>query len=151
MKKLQWSVASDEDLDLVVTLEAQLFKKEDRFSARQFRSLIRSDNAHVLLCWQGGLAVGYGIALITKLRNRVRKGRIYSLGVIRAKRRRGIGKRILLALEGWLISKRVSFITLETRLGNNVFFYEKLGYQPIERLPHYYGNAPGLRMRKDQW
>jgi ribosomal protein S18 acetylase RimI-like enzyme len=149
MVKVEWRVASDKDLDLVVSLESHLFKREDRFSPRRLLDLIRGENAYVLLCWQAGACVGYGIALRTKLRNGRYKGRIYSLGVVRQKRRTGIGARILVALEAWLIKHGASFITLETRFGKNVLFYEKRGYRPVERLPRYYAGATGLRMRKD--
>lgn len=149
MPTLRFSHASVNHLDLVVSLEARLFPKVDRFSRRRLRYLINSDNALILLCWQQKECVGYGIALRNKLRNGKYKGRIYSLGTVPEKQHMGIGDQILRALEKWLIERRSAFITLETRLGKNVPFYEKRGYKPVEILPRYYGSSTGLRMRKE--
>jgi ribosomal protein S18 acetylase RimI-like enzyme len=149
MPTIRFSHASVNHLDLVVGLEARLFPRVDRFSRGRLRYLINSDNALVLLCWQQKKCVGYGIALRNKLRNGKYKGRIYSVGTVPEKQQLGIGGQILRALEKWLIERGSAFITLETRLGSNVSFYEKRGYKPVERLSRYYGPATGLRMRKE--
>ncbi len=148
MSKLQFVEASVDHLDLLSDLEAQLFDRTDRFSRRQLRYLIQSKNALTLLCFQNGESIGYGIALKNKLKNGKLKGRIYSLGVLKKGRKKGLGSRLLKALEGWLVEQGAEFITLETRLGRNPTFYENRGYKETARLPRYYGRAPALRMRK---
>lgn len=148
MSKLEFVEASVDHLGLITDLEKQLFDGTERFSRRQFRYLIQSKNALTLLCFQNGESIGYGIALKTKLRNGKLKGRIYSLGILKGGRRKGLGSKLLKALERWLVDEGAEFITLETRLGHNPAFYENRGYKETARLPRYYGRAPALRMRK---
>jgi ribosomal protein S18 acetylase RimI-like enzyme len=148
MSKTQFVKASIDHLSLLLHLEVQLFEGTDRFSRRRFKYLVESKNALTLLCFQDRESMGYGIALKNKLRNGKIKGRIYSLGVVKKGRRKGLGSKLLRALERWLIEEGADFITLETRLGRNPAFYENRGYKGTYRLPRYYGRAPGLRMRK---
>ena len=148
MSRTQFVKASIDHLDLLLHLETQLFEGNDRFSRRRFRYLIASKNVLTLLCFQDREPIGYGIALKNRLRNGKVKGRIYSLGVVKKGRRKGLGSKLLKALETWLIQEGAEFITLETRLGRNPAFYENRGYKGTDRLPRYYGRAPGLRMRK---
>ena len=148
MSRPQFVKASIDHLSLLLHLEDQLFEATDRFSRRQFKYLIESRNVLTLLCFQDGQSLGYGIALKNRLRNGKVKGRIYSLGVVKKGRRKGLGSKLLRALERWLIEEGAEFITLETRLGRNPAFYEKRGYKGTARLARYYGRAPGLRMRK---
>ena len=149
MEKVRTTPAVPKDLELLTALEAQLFPKSDRFSPRRLLYLIKAPRATVLLCWQNEKCVGYGIALRNKLRNACYKGRIYSVGVVQTSRRKGLGSHVLRALEQRLLEQGVNFITLETRFGANVSFYQKRGYRVVEELPKYYGRASGLRMRKD--
>ena len=148
MAKSKIVKASIDHLSLILHLEAQLFKGTDRFSRRRFKYLIESKNALTLLFFQDRESIGYGIALKNRLRNGKVKGRIYSLGILKKGRRKGLGSKLLRALERWLIEEGAEFITLETRLGRNPAFYENRGYKGTDRLPRYYGRAPGLRMRK---
>jgi ribosomal protein S18 acetylase RimI-like enzyme len=146
--RIKLATASLSDLSVVDEMEKALFRPSDRFSVRRIKYLISSNNALVLLSKEKNLNIGYGIALKTLLRDGRVKGRIYSLGVVEDKRRRGVGAQILKALEDWLEKQGAHFITLETRLGKNVSFYKKRGYQPTAKLPEYYGEATGLRLRK---
>lgn len=148
MSKTQFVTATIDHLDLLLNLEAQLFERTDRFSRRRFKYLIESKNALTLLCFLEGASIGYGIALKNRLRNGKVKGRIYSLGILKKVRKKGRGSELLKALERWLVDERAEFITLETRFGRNPAFYKHRGYKETDRLPRYYGRAPGLRMRK---
>ena len=148
MSRLQFVEATVDHLGLLSDLESQLFDRTDRFSRRRLTYLIRSKNALTLLCFQNGESIGYGIALKNKLRNGKLKGRIYSLGILKKGRRKGLGSKLLKALERWLVEEGAEFITLETRLGQNPAFYENRGYKETARLPRYYGRSPALRMRK---
>jgi ribosomal protein S18 acetylase RimI-like enzyme len=91
--------ASNDDVELLFALEQQLFEENIRFSRRQFKYLVQSENALTLICLHDGEPIGYGIALKNKLRNGMTKGRIYSLGVLRKGRRQGLGSKLLKALE----------------------------------------------------
>ena len=139
------------DLDMICSLEERIFNVEDRFSRRQLRYLLVSPNVTFLFCRWNEDSIGYGIALISRLRNGQRKGRIYSIGILRRFRRHGAGSLLLFALEDWLREKSVAFITLETKNGSRgaADFFYKHGYATQKPLTHYYGSTPGIRMRKN--
>ncbi len=139
------------DLDMICFLEESIFSAEDRFSRRQLRYLLLSPRVIFLLCKCDQNPVGYGIALFNRLRNGRRKGRIYSIGILDRFRHQGAGSLLLPALEGWLVEKGVSFITLETKKGSGGAgaFFHKHGYVITQILPRYYGASHGIRMKKN--
>lgn len=143
--------ASKSDISAIEALENQIFTGSDElFSRARFRYLLSSQNAAVLVCFHGSEPIGYGIALISRLRNKKLKGRIYSIGIVSKWRKRGIGEEFLHELEKWLVAAGVAFITLETRadsLGVKGFF-TKLGYRVVKVLPDYYPQSDGFRMVK---
>ncbi len=71
---------------------------------------------YAALCFHGDLAIGYGIALKSRLRNGTVRGRVYSLAVAPAWQRHGVGKLLMDHLEHWLAVSRAGFITLR-RMG----------------------------------
>ncbi len=120
------------------------------FSRSQLRYLLSSPTAITFLCYDDGVPVGYGIALRSKLRNGLYKGRIYYLGVIPEYRYKGAGSMLLGAMEEYLIKTGVSFIVLETAKGNNgaETFFSKHGYMEAAFLPQYYPAGDGVRLKK---
>jgi GNAT superfamily N-acetyltransferase len=60
---------------------------------------------------------------------------------------KGLGSKLLKALERWLMEQGAELITLETRLGTIPLFM-KTTYKETARSPRYYGRTPALRMRK---
>jgi ribosomal protein S18 acetylase RimI-like enzyme len=137
-------------LDQICALERQIFADDDQFSRSRLRYLLSSRNAAFFLGLKDGQPIAYGIALKNRLVNGKVKGRIYSLGVVREHRHRGIGSRLLNALEQWLVAAGASFITLETKAtkGGAKHFFKERGYRVTEFLAEYYSSLDGLRMRK---
>jgi len=136
----------------IVELEQQIFAKQDRFPRSRLRYLLDSPNTAFFVAYDYGTPIGYGIALKNRLRNGKTKGRIYSLGVVRGLRGKGVGTLLLKNMETWLSGARVSFITLETKAnksGAKDFFAAK-GYHVTQFLPNYYGSAAGFRMKKSK-
>lgn len=142
--------ADVEDLDFIKRLEDRAFSPDDRFSKRRFRYLLSSPNCYAALCFHGDLAIGYGIALKSRLRNGAVKGRVYSLAVASTWQRHGVGKLLMDHLERWLAVSRAGFITLEAHGKNRraIQFYRKRGYDVLETLPGYYASGDGLRLRR---
>ena len=142
--------ASQKDLQLILDLENKVFSNSDRFTKRQFKYLLASSNVAVFICFYSNSPIGYSIVLIKVLRNLIKQGRIYSLGVLKQHRRKSVGELLLKSSEQWAYKKGASFITLETRKGKSGVhrFFHKFNYKIINSLPKYYGNADGIRMRK---
>jgi ribosomal protein S18 acetylase RimI-like enzyme len=137
-------------VDNIQHIEDRAFSTHDRFSTRRFRYLLSSPNCCTVLCFQGEVAIGYGMALKSRLRNGAVKGRVYSLAVAPAWQRHGVGKLLMDHLERWLAGSHAGFITLEAQGKNRraIQFYRKRGYQVFERLPGYYASGDGLRLRR---
>ena len=142
--------ARSEDVEFIQRLENRAFSPNDRFSKRRFRYLLSSPNSYTALCFEGDSAIGYGIALRSRLRNGTVMGRVYSLAVTPSRQRRGVGKLLMDHLEHWLASSRAGFIMLEAHRKNRraIEFYRSRGYQVSEALPGYYASGDGLRFRR---
>lgn len=138
------------DLELIWDLEQRIFPRSERFSKRRLRYLLGCRNAEFVLCLQSSRCAGYGIALFNRLRNREKKGRIYSIGLLAEYRNHGGGAVLLRALEDCLWRGGASFITLETKKSRKgaVRFFRRHGYTELGTLPHYYGSRHGVRMKK---
>jgi len=137
------------DLNTIMDIELKIFPK-DAFSRNSYRNLMKNDNALIYMVMMDDKIVGHGTAMLTLLRNKKKKGRIYSIGVLKEYRRQGVAKRLLRVMEDWLIQNKAEYITLETHEHDShvIKFYEKSGYVKTEDLPDYYEGANGIRMRK---
>ncbi|NCO60402.1 GNAT family N-acetyltransferase [bacterium] len=140
------------ELDDICHLEESIFSLEDRFSRRRFRYLLASPNAKIFSCINNSGRIGYGIAIIRRLRDYKKQGRIYSIGILTKFRNKGVGSLLLKALEYWLETQGVSYITLETKRGAKgaTAFFGKYGYVSTKLLPNYYGSSSGVRMKKGE-
>jgi len=78
-------------------------------------------------------------------------GHVVTLDVLASARRRGIGRALLSGIEERLRKAGARRIQLETAEDNApaLAFYEALGYEPVARLPGYYGpGKPAVRLKK---
>lgn len=81
-----------------------------------------------------------------------RKGGITSIAVAPARRRRGIGRRLLVHAICYLREHHVATADLEVNVANLAAqsLYESVGFKRCRVLPHYYGpNRDGLQMMLD--
>ncbi|HBP37931.1 MAG TPA: ribosomal-protein-alanine N-acetyltransferase [Clostridiales bacterium] len=70
------------------------------------------------------------------------EGQVTNLAVHPAWRRRGIGRRLLLAMISLAAAEHLSGLVLEVRAGNQAArgLYESVGFQPIGQRKEYYAN-----------
>ena len=96
-----------------------------------------------------GQLAGFIMGRIDLVRNRP-FGHIMTLDVTPRFRRLGVGQRLLLEAETVFRRKEAKEVRLEVREGNiaAIALYEKLGYERISKLDHYYGEVHGFYFRK---
>ena len=85
-------------------------------------------------------------------RKNSRKMRIYSLGVAESKRNKGIGTKLVGALERIADKADCTMLTLEVNDGNKaaIVFYNKCGFKQCGfRLSYYRDGGHALLMRKN--
>lgn len=127
------------DLAALVELEQSTFSY-DRMSPRQLRRHLANPRALLLLAeaTEGVLAS----ALLFQRRNSA-TARLYSLATAAAARGRGLGRRLLAAVETTAAARGVQRIRLEVRRDNAaaVGLYEQAGYRRIAALPAYYDDG----------
>ena len=136
--------AAPHDVDAMVALENDCFERpEERFTRRQIRALVQNPRARVVLAETPEGVVGWGVGLIRQHR-RWLSGRIYAVGVHHSARGRGIGRRLTERLLASFRDRGIERVYLEVREDNQTALglYATLGFQPIRRLPAYYG--PGI-------
>ena len=132
-------VARLSDLDALVAMEESVFDY-DRMSRRQYRHHLTSDNAIVLVARDGQEILGCGLVFF---RAGTRVARLYSLATAPQARGRGVGKRLLAALERKVRERGRARLRLEVRTDNAgaIRLYEKAGYVRYGLRPGYYDNG----------
>src|SRR5690242_9494853 len=102
------------DLDAIARLETESFET-DRVSRRSLREFLRAPHRPVIAANIDGELAGYALV---SLRKRAKAARIYSLAVGRRFARRGVGRALLQACEGYARRHRRTALTLEVRYDN---------------------------------
>lgn len=137
--------AEPEDLPAIVEIEGLCFPEETAFPPGMFAYLIRysivlvaSKSDHEVV----GFIIGYPSG---------RVGAIYTLDVHPDYRRRGIGSRLIAALEEELQAYGAKSIKLEAAIDNPdaLELYRRSGYKESELVRNYYGRGKNaVRMWK---
>lgn len=124
------------DLAALVELEHASFAG-DRLSPRQWRHHLHSASAWVLVGAQGRRVAG---AAVVFFRSGSRVARLYSLAVSERERGRGLGARLLEAVERIARRRRCDRLRLEVRRDNLAAqrLYERRGFHRIADIPSYY-------------
>ncbi|HPI47882.1 MAG TPA: GNAT family N-acetyltransferase [Hyphomonadaceae bacterium] len=121
---------------------------QDRISPRAMGHHLRSDTADVLLATLGAAPAGYALLLY---RSTSTLARLYSIATLPVARGKGVGRRLMDALERSAMKRGCDRLRLEVREKNRpaIALYESLGYRRIGRYENYYQDgAPALRFEK---
>ncbi|VVB68894.1 putative N-acetyltransferase [uncultured archaeon] len=133
------------DLDQIVQIEELCFPEETAFPPGMFAYLIRHSVA--LVAYEDGKVVGFVMGYTSGS-----GGAVYTLDVHPLYRRRGVGSRLILALEDRLRGEGARAIRLEAALERpeTLELYRKAGYRERELVRHYYGRGKhAVRMWKN--
>jgi ribosomal protein S18 acetylase RimI-like enzyme len=128
--------AQSSDVADLALLEESAFST-DRLSRARLAALVRSPAARLLACWRGDALAGYALLLT---RRGSRKARLYSIAVAKSEAGRGVGSRLVKAIEGAARAAGANQVRLEVREDNvpAIRLYQGLGYVQIGRRRHYY-------------
>lgn len=138
--------AEQKDLPRIVEIEGLCFPQETAFPPGMFAYLIRYAIS-LAACNPGGEVIGFIMGYISG-----RGGAVYTLDVHPAYRRRGVGYRLILALEDELSALGAKAIRLEAAFENPqaMELYHKAGYYERELVRNYYGRGKdAVRMWKE--
>ena len=139
--------AGPADLATLQAIETACFT-QDRLSPRAMARHLRSGNAEVLLATLGAAPAGYALLLY---RSTTSLARLYSIATLPSARGKGVGRRLMGALERAARKRGCDRLRLEVREKNRpaIALYEALGYRRIGRYDNYYEDgAPALRFEK---
>ena len=131
------------DIDHLLKIEKLCFSggvsADQLFSKRRFRYLVTKAHAYTLVEENQEIVRAYAITL---LRHKTSIARIYSLAVDPNFQHRGIGSKLLAAIEQNALEKHFVRIRAEVRCDNltSQKIFEKQGYKKFGTIINYYGN-----------
>ena len=138
------------DAAAILYVERVAFRgSNDGFNSRQIRRLLANPRAHVAVAEVGGVVGGWCVNLV-RTHARSRSGRVYSIAVDPQHTGRGIGRSLLDWSLGELGAAGANPVYLEVRASNTaaITLYESAGFRAVARIPGYYSDEAGLRMRR---
>lgn len=126
-----------EDLEGLMKLEQDCFGSE-KFSENTLKAFLVRDDAFAVVADDGGEVVGAALCLCSKSRA---EGRIASMAVLGARRRKGVGTLLLGEAEKHLAVMGARTFGLEVDVGNEpaIGLYLKHGYSLRAIIRDYYG------------
>jgi ribosomal-protein-alanine N-acetyltransferase len=134
------------DLARIVEIEGLCFPEETAFPAGMFAYLIKH-SVSMVACEPEDRVVGFIIGYTSG-----RGGAVYTLDVHPAYRKKGVGSKLVQAMEEELQSLGARAIRLEAALENPgaMELYRKAGYRERELVRNYYGRGKdAVRMWKE--
>lgn len=125
--------ARDDDLAAIAGIEEATFS--EAWSPETFASLLSRDEAVVLAAVEGGVVIGYGVALIGE-----GEAELANLAVNSARRGRGAGEALLSRVLDHLRESGVGRVYLAVRSSNTraAELYRRFGFREIGRHGSYY-------------
>ncbi len=140
------------DLDALVALEREIFASElfagHLISRASFRRLLASPSTTSIVAKSEAQLAAY---LLLLYRANSGAARMYSIGVARKFRRRGLARMLVAAAEKDAVRRGRNSMRLEVRADDRgtIALYESSGYRRIGRAPGYYGGRiDALRLEK---
>ncbi|OFE12799.1 ribosomal-protein-alanine acetyltransferase [Pseudohongiella acticola] len=136
-----------EDLDALYELEKVSFDS-DRLSRRRLRHWIQASNRELMVAVEREQLLGYGLVLF---HGATHLARLYSIAIAKQARGKGIGAKLLQALESASVNRQRFFMRLEVAKDNTaaIRLYESAGYVAFGTYEDYYeDHRDALRMQK---
>ncbi|OGS55673.1 MAG: hypothetical protein A3K60_01170 [Euryarchaeota archaeon RBG_19FT_COMBO_56_21] len=129
--------ANESDMPSLMKLEEECFGAE-RFSAEIVRAFVERDDTFVLAAVEGDDIIGSAMCIVSDLR---REGRIASIAVVIAARRKGIGSKLLKECENAFQIQAALKFSLEVEATNEpaIKLYSGNGYEVKATLQDFYG------------
>jgi ribosomal-protein-alanine N-acetyltransferase len=127
------------DLDTLASIDQDCFPPGISYTRAELGGFIGQRNAKTWVAEAGGEIVGFVVAE----RQLRQVGHIITIDVIKSWRRRGVGARLMEAVEDWVRQQGLRLVYLETAEDNVPAqrFYQKRGYEQIETLKDYYARG----------
>ncbi len=127
------------DLESMWQLDRECFPPGIAYSRSELRAFASRKTAETIVVEREGRIV----AFVLGWRPRRTEGHVITLDVTAAARQRGLGRRLMAALEDRFRAAGVRRVALETAATNTIAIdlYERLGYRKVARLPSYYGGG----------
>jgi ribosomal protein S18 acetylase RimI-like enzyme len=128
------------DFESIWELDQECFPPGIAYSRSELRAFLSRKTAESIVAVRDGGVVGF----VLGWRRRGLDGEVITLDVAASARRQGLGRQLLVTLEGRFRAAGVKRVELETAVANRaaIAFYEGLGYRKAALLDSYYG--PGL-------
>lgn len=125
------------DLQTLYEIDQACFAPGISYSKRELEGFIRHRESMTWVAEEGKEAVGF---LIANRHPTILLGRVITLDVVEAWRRRGVGNALMDAAEEWARRREFISLSLETAENNLTAqaFYERRGYVKYDKLDHYY-------------
>ncbi len=134
-----------QDLDALYALDLLCFEPRFRFSREMMHTVVSATDALARLACKSGTdgveeIVGFCVVSVDSFAG-APVGYVATLDVSPEHRGQGIGRALMLALEGEVAKARVCWMALHVYVGNSaaLHLYEKLGYSQIQRERGFYG------------
>jgi ribosomal-protein-alanine N-acetyltransferase len=124
------------DLDAMIAIERAAYPT-DAWSPEAMGSQLENPNTHYVVAEQDGTVVGYAGLLAPR---GLETAEVHTVTVTEALRRRGIGRRMLLALLEEAAARGATEVFLEVRIDNPSAqdLYLSLGFEAVGVRPKYY-------------
>ncbi len=138
--------AEPRDLPFIVEIEGLCFPKETAFPAGMFANLIKY-SVSLVASESEDRVIGFIIGYTSG-----RSGAVYTLDVHPIHRKKGVGSKLVRAMEEELRAQGARAIRLEAALENPgaMELYRKAGYRERELVRNYYGRGKdAVRMWKE--
>ncbi len=128
-----------DDLEVLYQIDQACFPPGVSYSRQELAAFLTHRNSRTWVATWGEQIIGFLVAG----RAPQRIGHIITIDVAEPWRHRGVGTRLMDAVEHWAQRQKLHVIYLETAEDNLTAqaFYEKRGYVKLKRVPRYYANG----------
>jgi [ribosomal protein S18]-alanine N-acetyltransferase len=127
------------DFESLWELDQECFPPGISYSRSELRSFLSRKTAETIVAESEGRIV----AFVLGWRRTHTEGHVITLDVAASARRQGLGRQLLVELEGRFRAAGVTRVQLEAAVVNTsaIAFYQSLGYRKVAHLASYYGRG----------